>query len=90
MTDNRTLPNVEKAVKKHWNILQIDNEFKDVFPDPTIMCFHKNKNLKDSLLTKTLVKNKAQKVKLSNRNSIPCHSKTGNLCRKQVKHRFNK
>ena len=52
------------------------------------MCFRRNKNLKDFLWTKTIVNNKVQKVKLSNRKgySIPCNSKTGNLCYKQVKH----
>ena len=70
---------------KHWNILHINNEFKDVFPEPPVMCFRRNKNF---FWTKTIVNNKAQKVKLSNRKgySIQCHSKTGNLCCKQVKY----
>ena len=52
------------------------------------MCFCRNKNLKDFLWTKAKVNNKAQKVILSSRKgcSIPCHSKTGNLCYKQLKH----
>ena len=52
------------------------------------MCFRRNKNLKDFLWKKTIVNNKAQKVKLSNRKgySIPCHFKAENLCCKQVKH----
>ena len=79
---------MKETVKKHWNIFQINNEFKDVFPEPPIMCFHRNKNFKDFLRTKTIVNNKAQKVKLSNRKrySIPCHWKTGNLRCKQMKH----
>ena len=88
LTYNRTLPNVKEAVRKHWNILQINNEFKNVFPEPAIMCFLRNKNLKYFLWTKTVVNNKAQKVILSNRKgySIPCHSKPGNLWCKQVEH----
>ena len=84
---NRTLSTVKAAIKKHWNILQINNKFKNVFPEAPIMCFHRNKNLKDFLQTKTIVNNKAQKVKLLNRKgySIPCHSKIGDLCYKQVK-----
>ena len=52
------------------------------------MCYCTNKNLKDFLWTKTVVNNKAQNVILSNRKEypIPCHSKTGYLCCKQVKH----
>ena len=29
LTCNNTLPNVKEAVKKHWNILQINSEFND-------------------------------------------------------------
>ena len=88
LTYNRTLPNVKEAVRKHLNILKINNEFKNVFLEPPIMCFRINKYLNDFLWTKTIVNNKAHKVILSNRKgySIPCHSKTGNLCCKQVKH----
>ena len=88
LTYNHTLPNLKEPVKKHWNILPISNEFENVFLEPPIMCFRRNKNFKDFLWTKTIVNNKAQKVKVSNRKgySIPCHSKTGNLCCKQVKH----
>ena len=83
LTCNHTLPNVKEAVKKHWNILSIN-----VFLEPPIMCFRRNKNLNDILWMKTIVNNKAQKVKSSNRkrSSIPCQSKTRNLCCKRVKH----
>ena len=52
------------------------------------MCFHRTKNLKDFLWMKTIVDNKAQNIKLSNRKvySIPCHSNTGKLCCKKLKH----
>ena len=86
-TYSRTLPNVNEAVKKQWNILKINNTFKDLFPEPPIMCFHRNKHLKDFLWTKTIVNNKVQEVKLPNRKgySTPCHSKTGNVCCNQAK-----
>ena len=88
LTYNRTLHNVKDGVKKHSNISQISNEFKNVFPESPIMYFHKSKNLKDFLWTKTIVHNKSQKVTLTNRKgySIPSHAKTGKLCCKQVKH----
>ena len=80
MIHNRTLPNLKEAVKKHWNILQINNvntEFIDVFSELPIICFCRNENLKDILRTKTIINNKAQKVKSSNRKgySILFHSK---------------
>ena len=79
---------MKEAVRKHWNILQINNEFKNVFPEPPIMCFRRKKNMKDFIWTKTVVNNKTRKAILSNRKgySIPCHLKSENLCCKQVKH----
>ena len=38
-TYNRTLPNVKETVKKHWNILQINNKLEDLFSEPLVMCF---------------------------------------------------
>ena len=88
LTYNRTLSNVKEVVKKHWNIWHINKAFKDVFPEPPIMSFRRNKKLKGFLWSKTIVNKKDQKVKWSNRKgySIPCCSKTGNLCCKKVKH----
>ena len=38
----------ERSRNKHWDILQINNEFKDVFPEPPTMCFGRNKNLDEN------------------------------------------
>ena len=54
MTMTGTLPNVKEAVRKDWNILHISNELKNVFPEPPITCFRRNKNLKDFRWTKML------------------------------------
>ena len=51
------IPNVKEVVRNQQTILQINNEFKNVFPEPTIMCFLRNKNLKDILWTQTIVNN---------------------------------
>ena len=64
---------MKDEVKKHSNISQISNEFKNVFPEPPIMHFRKSKNLKDFLWTKTIVDNKSQKVILTNRKGIQYH-----------------
>ena len=47
LTYNRTSPNMKETVKKNWNILKINNEFWNSFPEPPNMCFHRNKNLKE-------------------------------------------
>ena len=31
LTYNRTLPNVKRAISNYWNLLHINQEFKDVF-----------------------------------------------------------
>ena len=79
---------MKEAVRKHWNILQINNEFKNVFPEPPIIFFRRKKNLKDFLWAKIIVNNKVHKVILSCRKgySISYHSIAGNSCCKQVKH----
>ena len=51
------IPNVKEVVRNQQTILQVNNEFKNVFPEPTIMCFLRNKNLKDFLWTQTIVNN---------------------------------
>ena len=51
------IPNVKEAVRNQQTILQINNEFKNVLPEPTIMSFLRNKNLKDFLWTQTIVNN---------------------------------
>ena len=38
LTNNRTLPKVKEVVRKHWNMSQINKEFKNVFPEPSITC----------------------------------------------------
>ena len=45
VTSNRTLQNLKVAVKNYWNILQINNVFKDVFTEPPITYFRRNKKL---------------------------------------------
>ena len=37
----------ERGRNKHWDILQINNEFKDVFPEPPTMC-GRSKNLDEN------------------------------------------
>ena len=43
---NRSLPNISKVVRKHWNILSINNSFKEIFQNERVTAFKCNKNLK--------------------------------------------
>ena len=47
LTYNRTLPNVKRAIPNNWNLLHINQEFKDVFQEPPILAFRRNRNLYD-------------------------------------------
>ena len=59
LTYNRTLPDIKRAVNKHWNILKRNRDFEQVFTKP---CYSLsgNRNLKDILGKKTIVKNRKQ------------------------------
>ena len=43
---NRSLPNISKVVRKHWNILSINNSFKEIFQNERVTAFKCCKNLK--------------------------------------------
>ena len=86
LTYNRTLPNVKRAVNKHWSLLHVNSELKEVFKDPPMICFRRNKNLNDILGSKTIINNKVLRKSNIKQTGFckPCYSKNGNLCCKQV------
>lgn len=43
LTYNHTLPNVKEAVRKHWNIFRINNEFKTYFQNKQSRAFVETK-----------------------------------------------
>ena len=47
VTYNMTLPDLKKRIDKNWHILQIQPKLKEVFTEPPILAFKRNKNLKD-------------------------------------------
>ena len=46
------LPNVKEAVTKRWDILKINNKFKDVFAESSLMCFRRISLEKENWSTK--------------------------------------
>ena len=48
---NRTLPNLRTAITNNWNLLHINQEFKEVFQEAStsILAFSRNRNLYDLL-----------------------------------------
>ena len=47
VTCNRTLPDLETIIDNNWDILQIEQKLKEIFAEPPILAFKRNKNLKD-------------------------------------------
>ena len=44
ITYNRFLLNITKTIRKNWNILQINENFKEIFKNEPITAFKRNKN----------------------------------------------
>ena len=56
VTYNRTLPDLKTIIDKNWHILQIEPKLKEIFAEPPILAFKRNKKtLKAArlLITKT-------------------------------------
>ena len=88
LTYNRTLSNVKTAISNNWNLLHINQEFKDVFQEPPILAFRRNRALYDLLGCKNIVDGKLQRLSKKKKIelSTKCFSKSGNVCCKQVVH----
>ena len=49
ITYNRFLPNITKSLRKNWNILQINENFKEIFKNEPIAAFKRSKTSKKLL-----------------------------------------
>ena len=85
-TYNRTLPPISHILRKHWDILKIDPELQNLYGEPPLMAYRRNKNLKDliggNVIANDLAFKKNTKPKLGK--CSPCNTKAGNLCCKQL------
>ena len=86
VTFNRTLPDIRSIINKHWPILQVNAELKDVFSEPPILAFKRNKNLKDFIGSNRIVEGKVFRPRKGKEAGTcsPCWSKTGALCCSQI------
>ena len=86
-TYNRFLPNITKIIRKNWNILQINENFKEILKNQGIIAFKQNKNIQEIIGTYRIENGKVKKVlkTLKGGKCIPCRSKAENICYKQVK-----
>ena len=59
VTYNRTLPDLKTIIDKNWHILQIEPKLKEIFAEPPILAFKRNKNLRDIIeVTRFLITRK--------------------------------
>ena len=45
ITYNRSLPKVKSIAERHYHILKVNLEFKEIFHAPSLITFRKNRNL---------------------------------------------
>ena len=85
---NRTLPKIKEIVMKHWHLLHIKPNLAEIFQNPPILAFRRNKNLRDIIGTK-LIENCKVKRKFKNKiqgKCTPCLANNRTLCCKQIVH----
>ena len=81
------LPNIKEIINKHWNVLNIDNSFKEIFNSSQLtIAFHKNTSLKQLIRTNTIRNN--QKFLTPTQTTTagqcaPCYT-TRSICHRQV------
>ena len=83
---NRTLAKIKETVMKHWHLLHINPNLAEIFQNPPILAFRRNKSLRDITGTK-LIENGKVKRKYTNKirgKCTPCLAKNRTLCFKQV------
>ena len=87
VTCNRTLPDLKTIIDNNWDILQIEQKLKEIFAEPPILAFKRNKNLGDIIEGNKVFDNK----KILNVNKFnkgkcqPCFTRSVNLCSRQLK-----
>ena len=87
VTYNRTLPDLKTIIDKNWHILQIEPKLKEIFAEPPILAFKRNKNLRDIIGGNKVFYNKKKlNVNKFNKGKCqPCFTRSINLCCKQLK-----
>ena len=85
---NRTLPKIKEIVMKHWHLLHKNPNLAEIFQNPPILTFRRNKNLRDIIGTK-LIENGKVKRRFTNKiqgKCTPCLANNRTLCCKQIVH----
>ena len=87
-TYNGTLPDLNTIIDKDWHILQIKPKLKEIFAEPPVLAFKRNKNLKDITGGNKVFGNKKNSLNVKKFNKgkcRPCFTRSINLCSKNSK-----
>ena len=86
LTYSRNMPPISKHIIEKWNILQINENFKNIFKENPIVAYRKNKSIKEIIGGNTIVNNKVYKSKINQDlgQCKPCNTNRPSLCCKQV------
>ena len=71
-------------MRNNWNILHINNDVSEAFPQQPNIAFRKNRNLRQILCKHKLFNNKIVKKETKIGKCRPCLSRRDNLCCKQM------
>ena len=87
-TYNKTSPNLNNILHKHWHILQINEKFKSTCNVKPMTCYRRNKNLRDlidgNFISNNKVIRKKSRTVLKPGHCSPCNSRRNNICCRQV------
>ena len=85
ITFDKRLPNLKEKIDNTWNTLHINNEEAPKFLEKPLICFKRNKNLKDLIGQTRITKGKVARKKLLKIGKCsPCLSRADNKCCKHL------
>ena len=85
VTYNKRLPNLKKIIDDTWNTLQINETEKEKFKEKPLVCFRRNRNLRDILGQTRISKNKVLRKKhRAIGRCAPCKSRPDTKCCRHV------
>ena len=87
VTYNRPLPDLKTIIDKNWHILHIEPKLKEIFAEPPILTFKRNKNFKDMIGCNKVFHNKKilNWKKFNKGKCQTCFTRSIKLCCKQLK-----
>lgn len=85
VTYNRRLPKLKNIVEESWKILEINDTERQKFNEKPLICYRRNKNLRDILGQTRISRNKVVKGKTrSTGGCFPCRSRPDTKCCQHV------